>query len=30
MNRDYEVRVLHVYREANACADAVAKWGTHQ
>ena len=28
--RDWEVQVLHVYREANACADALAKWGTHQ
>ena len=27
---DWEVRVLHVYREANACVDALAKRGTHQ
>ena len=30
MERDWEVRVLHVYREANACADALVKRGTHQ
>ena len=28
--REWEVHVLHVYREANACADALAKRGTHQ
>ena len=27
---DWEVHVLHVYREANACADALAKRGAHQ
>ena len=27
---DWEVRVLHVDREANACVDALAKRGTHQ
>ena len=30
LDRDWEVRVLHVYRETNACADALAKRGTHQ
>ena len=30
LGRDWEVRVLHIYREANACADALAKRGTHQ
>ena len=28
--RALEVHVLHVYREANACADALAKRGVHQ
>ena len=30
MDRDWDIQVLHVYHEANACADALAKWGTHQ
>ena len=30
LTRAWEVHVLHVYREANACADALAKWGEHQ
>ena len=30
MDRDWEVRVLHAYREANTCADMLAKRGTHQ
>ena len=30
MDWDWEVRVPHVYREANACVDALAKQGTHQ
>ena len=30
MEWDWEVRVLYVYREANTCADALAKRGTHQ
>ena len=30
MDRDWEVRVLHVYHKANACTDALAKRGTHQ
>ena len=28
--REWEVQVLHVYHEANACADALAKRGTLQ
>ena len=28
--RAWEVHVLHVYHEANACVDALAKWGAHQ
>ena len=30
MDWDWEVRVLHVYREANACAVTLTKRGTHQ
>ena len=30
LNRGWEVHVHHVYREANGCADALAKRGTHQ
>ena len=30
MDQDWEVQVQHIYREANECADALAKWGTHQ
>ena len=30
MERDWEVQVLYVYREANMCTDALAKRGTHQ
>ena len=30
MDREWVVQVQHVYCEANACADALAKWGTHQ
>ena len=30
LEQDWEVRVQHIYREANECADALAKWGTHQ
>lgn len=30
MDRDWEVQVLHTYREANTCADALAKRGAHQ
>ena len=28
MERDWEVQVLHVYREANVCTDALTKKGT--
>ena len=28
--RAWEVHVLHVCREANACADVLAKWGARQ
>ena len=27
---EWEVHVQHVYREANGCADELAKQGTHQ
>ena len=30
MDREWEIQVLHIYREANDCADVLAKWGTHQ
>ena len=30
MARDCEVRVHHVYHEANECADGLAKQGNHQ
>ena len=30
MNRDWVVQVQPIYREANACANALAKQGTHQ
>ena len=30
MDQDWEVQVLHVYLEANICADALAKRGAHQ
>ena len=30
MDRDWEVQVQHIYREANACVDALVKQGTHQ
>ena len=30
MDQDWEVQVQHIYREVNECADALAKWGTHQ
>ena len=30
MDRDQVVQVQHIYREVNACADALAKRGTHQ
>ena len=30
LDRGWEVHVHHVYREANGCADALAKRGTHQ
>ena len=30
LEQDWEVRVQHIYREANACTDALAKRGTHQ
>ena len=30
MDRDWVVQVHHIYREANACANALAKRGTHQ
>ena len=30
LDRGWEVHVLHVYHEANGCADALAKWGTRQ
>ena len=29
MDQEWEVHMQHVYREANGCADALAKWGTH-
>ena len=30
MDQDWDVQVLHMYHEANACANALAEWGTHQ
>ena len=30
LDQEWEVHVQHVYREANGCADALAKRGTHQ
>ena len=30
LDRDWEVRVQHIYCEANGCANALAKRGTHQ
>ena len=30
LDQEWEVHVQHVYREANGCADALAKWGTCQ
>ena len=30
LDRGWEVHVHHVYHEANGCADALAKRGTHQ
>ena len=30
MDQDWEVRVKHIYREANEYADTLAKRGTHQ
>ena len=30
LERDWEVRMQHIYHEANECADALAKRGTHQ
>ena len=29
MDRDWVVQVQPIYCEANACANALAKWGTH-
>ena len=29
LDQEWEVHMQHVYREANGCADALAKWGTH-
>jgi len=29
LDQEWEVHVQHVYHEANGCADALAKWGTH-
>ena len=30
LEQDWEVRIQHIYREANECANALAKQGTHQ
>ena len=30
LEQDWEVRMQHIYREANECANALAKRGTHQ
>ena len=30
IDQDWEVQVQHIYREANECADALVKQGTHQ
>ena len=30
MDRDWVVQVQPIYCEANACANALAKWGTYQ
>ena len=30
MDRDWVVQVQHIYCEANACVDTLAKWETHQ
>ena len=30
LHQEWEVHVHHMYREANGCADVLAKWGTHQ
>ena len=30
MDQDWVVQVQHIYRETNACANTLAKQGTHQ
>nr|POE62107.1 putative ribonuclease h protein [Quercus suber] len=30
LNKEWEIRVEHVWREANNCADVLAKWGVSQ
>ena len=30
LDQDWEVRVQHIYHEANECANTLAKQGTHQ